>query len=228
MRNYDDEILTKVIIVGDSNVGKTCLLRKYVLPDVDVTTVKPTIGVDFLGKIVKIKETIIKFQIWDTAGMERFACIDRAYFRNAGYIIYVYDLTNQKSFDNLKKWIKKEENATEDQEKKPLRILVGNKTDLKTEQVVDDFKAQKFNSKNNFKAFKRTSAYTGYNLDNLFNVIAEDIVHNLELTNYKKKKKSVMEEYDFEGIQVIELPSYSDTEHIDMFAQNKKTTYCSC
>jgi len=106
------DFLAKVIIVGDSGVGKTNLLTKYCDNEFEDAYVA-TIGIDFKLKMVKLGHTNIKLQIWDTAGQERFRNITQTYFRGANAIILAYEINNRKSFNSINTWIKQIEMNSE-------------------------------------------------------------------------------------------------------------------
>ncbi|KAG8036556.1 hypothetical protein G9C98_003878 [Cotesia typhae] len=123
-KTYD--YLFKLLLIGDSGVGKTCVLFRF-SEDAFNTTFISTIGIDFKIRTIELDGKKIKLQIWDTAGQERFRTITTAYYRGAMGIMLVYDVTNEKSFENIKNWIRNiEENASADVEK----MLLGNKCEL--------------------------------------------------------------------------------------------------
>ncbi|KAM9861057.1 ras-related protein Rab-8B isoform 3-T3 [Aulostomus maculatus] len=102
-KTYD--YLFKLLLIGDSGVGKTCLLFRF-SEDAFNTTFISTIGIDFKIRTIELDGKKIKLQIWDTAGQERFRTITTAYYRGAMGIMLVYDITNEKSFDNIRNWIR--------------------------------------------------------------------------------------------------------------------------
>ncbi|XP_076319104.1 ras-related protein Rab-10-like isoform X2 [Tachypleus tridentatus] len=102
-KTYD--LLFKLLLIGDSGVGKTCILFRF-SDDAFNTTFISTIGIDFKIKTIELKGKKIKLQIWDTAGQERFHTITTSYYRGAMGIMLVYDITNPKSFDNIAKWLR--------------------------------------------------------------------------------------------------------------------------
>ena len=129
----DYNYLFKYILIGDANVGKSCLMMQLIEQKFK-QHLDPTIGVEFGSKKMKIKGKMIKIQIWDTAGQENFRSITRAYFRGAIGGLIVFDLCNRSSFENLGKWIEEtKKNASENIQ----FILVGNKSDLK-ERVISE------------------------------------------------------------------------------------------
>nr|CAD7587815.1 unnamed protein product [Timema genevievae] len=102
-KTYD--LLFKLLLIGDSGVGKTCILFRF-SDDAFTTTFISTIGIDFKIKTVELRGKKIKLQIWDTAGQERFHTITTSYYRGAMGIMLVYDITNEKSFENIVKWLR--------------------------------------------------------------------------------------------------------------------------
>ncbi|XP_043380669.1 ras-related protein Rab-8B isoform X2 [Chelonia mydas] len=136
-KTYD--YLFKLLLIGDSGVGKTCLLFRF-SEDAFNTTFISTIGIDFKIRTIELDGKKIKLQIWDTAGQERFRTITTAYYRGAMGIMLVYDITNEKSFDNIKNWIRNiEEHASSDVE----RMILGNKCDMNEKRQVSKEKGEK-------------------------------------------------------------------------------------
>ena len=130
MSDESAEINLKILILGDSSVGKTTLLLKYVdgyFPTIYVAT----IGVEYKVKKININGININLQIWDTAGQERFRGITKNFLKGADGIIYTYDITNKSSFDSLKNWIMTAEETVEGFKK----IIIGNKIDLKEREI---------------------------------------------------------------------------------------------
>jgi Ras-related protein Rab-8A len=125
-------MLVKVIIIGDSGVGKTNVLTRY-CEGIFKDSYVATIGVDFKIKVLNIDGTKIKLQIWDTAGQERFRNITTTYFKGAAGIILVYSIDNYDSFRNIHNWMKQiESNSSEES----TRILIGTKADLTADRQV--------------------------------------------------------------------------------------------
>jgi small GTP-binding protein len=124
------DMVLKILCIGDSGVGKTCLISRFTEEAFSSTFIS-TIGIDFKIKNIEIEGKNVKLQIWDTAGQERFQTITANYYRGAMGIILVYDITKPKSFDNIGRWLKTiHEHSTVGVEK----ILVGNKCDLETKR----------------------------------------------------------------------------------------------
>jgi Ras-related protein Rab-11A len=126
--NQDEyDYLFKIVLIGDSSVGKSSISRKFIDSDGDIYGMKSTIGVEFVTKSLPIKDKVVKMQVWDTAGQERYRAITSAYYRGALGAMLVYDIGNKETFDNLERWIKElRNNAGED----IVIILLGNKIDL--------------------------------------------------------------------------------------------------
>ena len=129
-KSYD--LLFKLLLIGDSGVGKTCILFRF-SDDAFNNTFISTIGIDFKIKTIELRGKKVKLQIWDTAGQERFHTITTSYYRGAMGIMLVYDITNSKSFDNIAKWLRNiQEHANEDVEK----MILGNKCDMDDKRVI--------------------------------------------------------------------------------------------
>lgn len=156
----------KYIVVGDSGVGKSSLIKRFISntfdPDYDMT-----IGVEF-GVYLYSKNNIpIKIQIWDTAGQERFRSITRGFYRGSGCAILVFDVCNRASFEHIKSWLDEVDNFSHTQHRNVIRImLVGNKCDMENRQV-DHSEAVDFAGQNGID-YMETSAYTGINVREAF------------------------------------------------------------
>ncbi|TFJ84825.1 hypothetical protein NSK_003857 [Nannochloropsis salina CCMP1776] len=135
------KVLFKYIILGDSGVGKTCLMNQYVQKRFD-KTYKATIGADFLTKDVMMDDKLVTLQIWDTAGQEKFQSLGQAFYRGADVCMLVYDMTNPKSFDNLEHWRTDflHNASPPDPDNFPF-IVLGNKADLEADRKVPKHKA---------------------------------------------------------------------------------------
>lgn len=136
MQSSKKKNFLKIVILGDSGVGKTTLLQQYVNKKVNAHS-KPTIGADFSKKEITIDNQIVTLQIWDTAGQEKFQSLGYAFYRGADCCALVYDITNQKSFEDLTRWRDGfiEHAAPTDPNKFPF-VLIGNKVDKEPERKV--------------------------------------------------------------------------------------------
>lgn len=168
------EIKFKVGLVGESGVGKSCLLIRWVDDDFFTEDDKYTIGVDYKFKSVQVKDKNVKLQIYDTAGQERFRTVTASFYRGAHGILLVYDITDKESFGNrVEEWLKEIRNYTP--ENTPI-IFVGNKLDLADKRVIDTSAAKAFAEKNNLRYFE-TSAKDGTGVNEAFMCLAEGVVN---------------------------------------------------
>ena len=155
-----------VILLGDSGVGKTSILTKFIEGNFE-NNQKCTINVEFKTKNLKIDNDLYaKLRIYDTAGQERYRSLTRQYYHQAHGIVLVFDLTDENSFNNLNKWIKE----IDDNAKNVEVILVGNKSDLKN-RVILNSRAEQFAHENNFQ-YRETSAKEGTNILLLFEALS--------------------------------------------------------
>ena len=186
------EFLYKILLLGDSSVGKTCFLMRYTdntFQEIHMST----IGLDYKLKNVQLDDgKIVKIQIWDTAGQDRFRSITKNYYKGAHGIILIYDVTSRKTFENVKNWV---DQIREEVSPKVSIILVGNKIDdvqgrkVKTEEGVNMAKECGL-------SFFETSAKSGENIDSTFNELVKRTVEAYtkidgqgDKLNSKKQKK---------------------------------------
>ena len=193
--NYDDKC--QLLIIGNSIVGKTSILTKYTSKSYTESYVA-TVGLDFFTKDETIDNKIIRIKIWDTAGQERYKAITKCFFQRAQGIIIVFDVTNKRSFDDLKMWIdsiKSQSKLTEDLENMPI-ILIGNKIDL-PKRVIDKETALNFAKEQNLEYYE-TSAKTGEGIDNAIKELVKKVMvyinkkngtDNLKLNENSSKRK---------------------------------------
>ena len=184
MKN-DFECVYKVLLLGDSTVGKTCILLKYtdkVFQDIHMMT----IGLDYRLKAMKLKNgKDVKLQIWDTAGQDRFRSITKNFYRGSHGIILIYDVTSLKTFENIKSWVTQIHEEISD---KVVIYLVGNKVDKEEERKVSTAEGKKLADELGLP-FIETSAKTGDNIENLFSDMIEDL--DKEFGNIQKKQKNL-------------------------------------
>jgi Ras-related protein Rab-8A len=168
------DYLIKLLLIGDSGVGKSCLLLRF-SDDSFTPSFITTIGIDFKIRTIDLEGKRIKLQIWDTAGQERFRTITTAYYRGAMGILLVYDVTDEKSFNNIRNWIRNiEQHATESVNK----ILIGNKCDMVEKKVVDSARGKALADEYGIK-FLETSAKNSINVEEAFITLAKDIKKRL-------------------------------------------------
>lgn len=168
LTRYD--FLFKLLLIGDSGVGKSCLLLRFA-DDSYTESYISTIGVDFKIRTIELEGKTVKLQIWDTAGQERFRTITSSYYRGAHGIIVVYDVTDQDSFNNVKQWFQEiDRYATEGVNK----LLVGNKSDIADKKVVEYTVAKEFADSMGIP-FLETSAKNSTNVEQAFLTMARQI-----------------------------------------------------
>eukprot|EP01097_Dermamoeba_algensis_P004517 TRINITY_DN292_c0_g6_i1.p1 TRINITY_DN292_c0_g6~~TRINITY_DN292_c0_g6_i1.p1 ORF type:complete len:201 (-),score=23.26 TRINITY_DN292_c0_g6_i1:355-957(-) len=173
----DYDYLFKILLIGDSGVGKSCLLLRFA-DDTYTESYISTIGVDFKLRTIELDGKTIKLQIWDTAGQERFRTITSSYYRGAQGIIVVYDVTDQATFNNVKQWLQEiDRYACENVNK----LLVGNKCDLTSKKIVD-FSAGKEFADGIGIPFLETSAKNSTNVEQAFVTISREIMKKLQTT----------------------------------------------
>ncbi|XP_042357142.1 ras-related protein Rab-15-like [Plectropomus leopardus] len=165
-KQYD--ILFRLLMLGDSGVGKTCMLRRFTESDFDPTHIS-TIGVDFKMKTLELDGIRVRVQIWDTAGQERYQTITKQYYRRAQGIIFVYDITSEPSFQHLVKWAS---DVDEYAPGKVQRILVGNKSDDELRRQVTRDQGSKLAESYGMEFFE-TSASTSSNITESFTRVTE-------------------------------------------------------
>jgi len=169
------KILLKVIILGDSGVGKTSLMNQYVNKKFS-SQYKATIGADFLTKEVMVDDRLVTMQIWDTAGQERFQSLGVAFYRGADCCVLVYDVNNAKSFETLSSWMDEflVQASPRDSENFPF-VVLGNKIDLEeSKRMVSQKRAMTWcQSKGNIPYFE-TSAKEAINVEQAFQTIAKN------------------------------------------------------
>jgi Ras-related protein Rab-11A len=161
----DDPVdhLFKVIVIGESTVGKTNILSRFARNEFNVDC-KSTIGVELATLPFWLDGKLIKLQIWDTAGQERYRAITAAYYRGAAGVLLVYDVTDRKSFARLEDWL---EEIAENGEEDMVITLVGNKSDLKEKRAVSRKEAEALSEAHKMAYFE-TSARDGRNVDEAF------------------------------------------------------------
>lgn len=171
MSDQDFVYQFRLILLGDSTVGKSSILRQFKegthFPDISLT-----VGVDFHAKLIEVGGHRIKLQLWDTAGQDRFRAIVRAYYRNAVGGLLVFDITNRESYANLGTWLEDAQRNAEPH--KPVFILVGNKTDQAKHREVSQEEALFFATQHDMDYYE-TSAKSGSNVEEAFHKLAGKI-----------------------------------------------------
>ena len=178
------ELLYKILLLGDSSVGKTCFLMRYsdnTFQEIHMST----IGLDYKLKNVQLDDgKIVKIQIWDTAGQDRFRSITKNYYKGAHGIILIYDVTSRKTFENVKNWVSQIKEEVSD---KVIIILVGNKIDDESNRKVSKEEGKKM-AKDCGLDFFETSAKSGLNIDSTFNELVKKTVETYSKIDGKGDK----------------------------------------
>lgn len=166
------DFLFKIILIGDSNVGKTCVVQNF-KSGVFSEKQQNTIGVDFTVRTVDIEGKRVKMQVWDTAGQERFRTITQSYYRSAHGAMIAYDVTRRSTFDSVTHWIKEVElyGATN-----IVLVLIGNKCDLEEERQVEFEKACDLAKEKCILAALETSAKESQNVEEAFTMMAKELL----------------------------------------------------
>ena len=200
MEDENYEMMFKVVLVGDSSVGKTNIMSKYLKNEFHEDS-KATVGVEFGSKQFTIEGHSIKAQIWDTAGQERYKAITSAYYKGAKGAFAVYDITRRSSFESIEKWVN---DLSSTADKKVTIVIIGNKSDLEDHRQITKEEGQEKANKLQV-AFLETSAFSGENLDKAFEMMVNEI--------YKKCHEEMLAEADIdfiEGGQDINLAKKKD------------------
>ena len=178
----DNKIRYKLVLFGDTAVGKSCLVTRFV-NEKFYEFQEPTIGAAFSSKGIILNDNNIVFEIWDTAGQERYRSLAPMYYRSATVAVIVYDITNRDSFNNISKYIE----SVKKEKDNAIIILVGNKTDLNDVRKVDTEEGKKKAEENNIIWFGETSACdndnNNNNIDNLFKFIVTSVEGRLTKEN---------------------------------------------
>ena len=207
------EINIKLLLVGDSCVGKTSLLLQYteeIFPNKHIATV----GVEYKIKMIKYKDFKLKLQIWDTAGQERFHSITKNFFHNADGILFVFDITNKNSFAGVKNWIKEAEEVGNDFQK----ILIGNKCDLNDERSVSIEEVKNYCKTKEIFYFE-TSAKNNINLKEVFDKI-------VELIFKEKTDDEIISEFGLINSSLSIISNSSKKENKSNKNKNNKVSCC--
>lgn len=177
-REDEYDYLFKVVLIGDSGVGKSNLLSRFTRNEFNLES-KSTIGVEFATKSIEVESKTIKAQIWDTAGQERYRAITSAYYRGAVGALLVYDISKKLTFENVERWLKE---LRDHAEPNIVVMLVGNKSDLRHRRAVSTEEAMAFAEANNL-AFIETSALDATGVDNAFQQILTEIYRLMSRKN---------------------------------------------
>ena len=219
----------KIIFVGDAGVGKTTIISR-IMDNPFNDAYEPSIGVDFMSKIITFQNTKINLQMWDPSGQEKYKGLIPAYVRNSSIIFLIYDVSSKSSFDNIPNWI----NFIKDKEKNATLVLCGNKIDISERQVKKE-EGEALAQKEKI-AFFEVSAKTGEGIKDMFYDSVADLLEVnglLKVNGYDLDKKSLVKEL----LQENENENKNENENgngdtaklinNDNFTYTKNTERCS-
>ena len=186
----------KIIVIGDSGVGKSCLTNKAT-KNIFESTYNATVGFEFFTFNIKIKEKIVKLQIWDTCGQELYRSLITNFYRNSSLAIIVYAINSKTSYENIEMWLKELRTHSNPDAKV---FLIGNKADLEKERVISIEEGEKFKEQNKLHFFTEASAKTGLNAQKIFVQAAYTLYQ--DYLKYKGEEQSVKSEV---SVKTMEL-----------------------
>ncbi|XP_008055586.1 ras-related protein Rab-37 isoform X1 [Carlito syrichta] len=199
--DFNENVLHKTILVGDSGVGKTSLLVQFDQGKFIPGSFSATVGIGFTNKVVTVDGVRVKLQIWDTAGQERFRSVTHAYYRDAQALLLLYDITNQSSFDNIRAWLTE---IHEYAQRDVVIMLLGNKADVSSERVIRSEDGEML-AREYGVPFMETSAKTGMNVELAFLAIAKEL-------KYRARRQA-------------NEPSFQIRDYVE--SQKKRSSCCS-
>ena len=191
----DHDYLFKLLIIGNSAVGKSALLMRFAGGTYEDNYIT-TIGIDFKVRTIEVEDKRVKMQIWDTAGQERFRTIGTAYYRNTHGVIVVYDVTSRESFLNVEQWLQE---IKQNCDRPPIVVLVGNKDDNAILKKVPTEESTEFAAKIGVPLFE-TSAMENINVEEMFHEVAKMMV-DTRLTKILAKNEEKKSSSDSKSIK---------------------------
>ena len=171
--NDNYEYIFKIIIIGNSNVGKTSIINRFTDKEFKDKHLA-TLGCDFHMKTIMINEKMIKIQIWDTAGMEKYQSITKSYYRGAQACLIVFDITNRESFESIDNWIENFNKFSNPNIQKII-LLIGNKCDLGIDRKISYEEAENYSRVNNLLYYE-TSAKDDINIHEVFHFLGSQLL----------------------------------------------------
>ncbi|XP_047338959.1 ras-related protein RABA6b-like [Impatiens glandulifera] len=215
--SFDEECdyLFKTVLIGDSAVGKSNLLSRFAKDEFHLDS-KPTIGVEFAYRTVKISDKLIKVQIWDTAGQERFRAITSSYYRGALGALLVYDITRRSTFENLTKWLREIRGFSNTD---MVVVLLGNKSDLVHLREVEIEEGQSLAKLENL-CFMETSARENLNVESAFLQMVTRI--------HEVSSQKILEAKVANGLESKQIGEGKQIIKIDVDSEVSATKQISC
>lgn len=182
----DYDYLFKILIIGDSSVGKSSILLRFA-DGIYTDSYISTIGVDFKIRTITDNDKVCKLQIWDTAGQERFRTITTSYYRGANAIIICYDITDIVTFENIRRWLHECDLYAS---KNVVKLLIGNKCDLEKKRAVSYHSGKEIADMHGMSFFE-VSAKENINIDELFKTVGHDIIQSRIESGKKLSKEEL-------------------------------------
>ncbi|GBP14580.1 Ras-related protein Rab-11A [Eumeta japonica] len=196
-REDEYDYLFKVVLIGDSGVGKSSLLSRFTRNEFNLES-KSTIGVEFATRSIEVDGKTIKAQIWDTAGQERYRAITSAYYRGAVGALLVYDIAKHLSYENVERWLRE---LRDHADQNILIMLVGNKSDLRHLRSIPTEEAKAFAEKNGL-SFIETSALDSTNVEPAFQNILTEIYRIVSQKQMREPPENDVIRADAERVEV--------------------------
>ena len=205
-KEYDRSI--KLILLGDSSVGKTSFLNRITKKPFNSNT-SPTIALQHYNVIIKINSLVLRIQIWDTAGQEKFNSITSTYYKSTDVVLFIYSIDNKESFNRIPEWIKEFDSKntnTGNEEQKMLKILIGNKKDLENTRKISYEEGKNLSEKNEFSFFSEISCKdeedekNNENIDKIVKIIGEEFYKIFESSKGERLNSS---SYLYEASQSV-------------------------
>ena len=177
MTEAEPDIIFKVVVLGESSVGKTSIINKYTRgPEISIDKFDPTIAASFQVKTISKDGKTIELDLWDTAGQEMYRSLTPMYYRNAQAALLVFDISNRASFESLDEWYDQIHENTDN----IFLMLLVNKVDLET-KVVQTQEISNFCESHHNLIYSEVSALTGFGLDKAFNVLLQNLLHQRQI-----------------------------------------------
>jgi len=189
---------SKVVVLGDAEVGKSSLITRFCYDAPPGESYTSTIGIDFMAKAVQVQGQTMRLQLWDTAGSERYRGLASSYLQDAEAVVLVYDISKRASFINTREW---SELVLEKCGKIPLLVLVGNKMDLAENRIVSDQEGMQLAKEIGAKFFLETSALEDCNVKTLF----EQLAHTLMQTQVPTLPFTMGKTEDLMDLPVVQI-----------------------
>ncbi|TYI26204.1 hypothetical protein ES332_A05G099400v1 [Gossypium tomentosum] len=210
--DHEYDYLFKIVLIGDSGVGKTNILSRFTRNEFCLES-KSTIGVEFATRTLQVEGKTVKAQIWDTAGQERYRAITSAYYRGAVGALMVYDITKRQTFDNVQRWLRE---LRDHADSNIVIMMAGNKSDLNHLRAVTEEDGQALSEREGL-SFLETSALEATNIEKAFQTILTEIYHIIS-------KKALAAQ---EAAASTAIPGQGTTINVTDTSGNTKRGCCS-